>query len=521
VALTLAADPTRHDGPSGLLVAGTSSDAGKSVLVAGLCRVLARRGLRVAPFKAQNMSNNSMVCADGGEIGRAQYLQALAAGLVPTTAMNPVLLKPGTDRRAFVVVRGEPAGTLEAGQYATGRAHLREAAFAAYRELADAYDVVVCEGAGSPAEVNLRSGDYVNMGLAREFGLPVVVVGDIDRGGILASLYGTWALLDDADRALLRSFVINKFRGDVTVLEPGLEEITRRTGVPFHGVVPWLLDVWLDSEDTLEVGHWRASTALSATARDRLKVAVVRLPRISNATDVDALAAEPGVDVLVTVDPAVVDAADLVILPGSRSTASDLAWLRERGLADVVARRAAAGRPVLGICGGYQMLAHEIEDDVEGRVGSVPGLGLLPTQVIFGEAKVLARPTGSWAGHVVDGAYEIHHGIASRLPDGDPYPGAEPEPFLDGWRAGPVWGTMWHGAFESDAFRRAWLTGVARTAGSEWEPDASAPGFAQRRERMLDTLADALEEHVDVDALLALTRVGGRRAEQPEREEVS
>jgi adenosylcobyric acid synthase len=501
---------------SGLLVAGTSSDAGKSVIVAGLCRALARRGLRVAPFKAQNMSNNSMVCADGGEIGRAQYLQAHAAGLVPTTAMNPVLLKPGTDRRSFVVVRGRPAGTLEAGQYAAGRAHLAEAAFAAYRELAEAYDLVVCEGAGSPAEINLRSGDYVNLGLAREFGLPVVVIGDIDRGGILASLYGTWALLDDQDRELLKAFVINKFRGDVSVLEPGLAEITRRTGVPFRGVVPWLLDVWLDSEDTLEVGHWRASAALSATARDRLKVAVVRLPRISNATDVDALAAEPGVDLLVTVDPAVVEAADVVVLPGSRSTAGDLAWLRERGLADVVTRRARRGHPVLGICGGYQMLAHEIEDDVEGRVGVVPGLGLLPTRVEFGEAKVLARPTGSWRGHLVDGAYEIHHGIATLGGHRTSIPTPEPEPFLDGWRVGSVWGTMWHGAFESDGFRRAWLADVAVAAGSQWQPDPAAMGFAARRERMLDTLARALEEHVDIEALLAHTRCASLQGESTE-----
>ena len=495
---------------SGILVAGTSSDAGKSVVVAGLCRALARRGVRVAPFKAQNMSNNSMVCLDGGEIGRAQYLQAQAAGVEPTTAMNPVLLKPGTDRQAFIVVRGEPAGTLEAGQYAAGRGQLRDAAFAAYRELARDYDLVVCEGAGSPAEINLRDGDYVNLGLAREFALPVVVVGDIDRGGILASLYGTWALLDEADRATLKAFVINKFRGDVAVLEPGLEVITARTGVPFAGVVPWLLDVWLDSEDTLEVSHWRASTALSGLARYRLKVAVVRLPRISNATDVDALAVEPGVDVIVTVDPSIVETADVVILPGSRSTATDLAWLRERGLADVVRRRAAASRPVLGICGGYQMLAHEITDDVEGRVGVVPGLGLLPTKVDFGPDKVLARPAGSWGGHTVDTAYEIHHGIASRIDEGwcgQPDPSV-PQAFLDGWRVGSVWGTMWHGAFESDAFRRAWLAEIGATVGSQWRPADGAPGFAARREGMLETLADALETHVDIDSLLTHTRIG-------------
>jgi len=487
---------------SGLLVAGTSSDAGKSVIVAGLCRALARRAVRVAPFKAQNMSNNAMVCADGGEIGRAQWLQAVAAGVEPTTAMNPVLLKPGTDRRAFVVVRGRPAGVLEAGEYAAGRAHLRDAAFAAYRELAAEYELVVCEGAGSPAEINLREGDYVNLGLAREFGLPVVVVGDIDRGGILASLYGTWALLDDADRALLTAFVINKFRGDVSVLEPGLDEITRRTGVPFRGVIPWLLDVWLDSEDTLAVGQWRASSASSPTARDRLRVAVVRLPRISNATDVDALAAEPGVDVLVTADSSVVEAADLVVLPGSRSTAGDLAWLRERDLAGALMARAAAGRPVLGICGGYQMLAREIRDDVEGAVGLVPGLGLLPTRIDFGAEKVLGRPTGTWRGHLVDTAYEIHHGIVHAVADGAP----GPEPFLDGWRSGSVWGTMWHGAFESDGFRRAWLSDIAAQAGSDWRPAACAPGFRDRRELMLDTLADAVEAHVDLDALLAPTR---------------
>ncbi|MEA5119179.1 MAG: cobyric acid synthase, partial [Propionicimonas sp.] len=241
---------------AGLLIAGTSSDAGKSLITAGLCRLLHRRGISVAPFKAQNMSNNSMVCADGSEIGRAQYLQAIAAGLEPTSAMNPVLLKPGTDRRSFIVLRGEPAGTLQAGQYATGRAHLAEAAFAAYAELAEQYDLVLCEGAGSPAEINLRAGDYVNFGLARRFGMPVVLCGDIDRGGVLASLYGHWAIVDDADRALLVGYLINKFRGDQSVLDPGLAELTRRTQLACLGVVPWLPEVWLDGEDALAFAKW-------------------------------------------------------------------------------------------------------------------------------------------------------------------------------------------------------------------------------------------------------------------------
>jgi len=482
----------------GVLVAGTSSDAGKSLLVTGLCRAYARRGLRVAPFKAQNMSNNSMVCADpstGGwaEIGRAQYLQAQAARVEPSSLHNPVLLKPGSDRTAHVVVRGRPAGVLQAGEYATGRRHLAEAAFAAFAELAGSCDLVVCEGAGSPAEINLRSGDYVNLGLADRFGLPVVVVGDIDRGGILAALYGTWAVLDEPDRRLLKAFVINKFRGDPEVLQPGLDEITRRTGVPFLGVVPWLEEVWLDSEDTLDPVRRPDRDALPTGPR--LRVAVVRLLRVSNATDVDALGGEPGVDVHLTADPRVVLDADLVVLPGTRATVSDLAWLEARGLADAVRRRAASGRPVLGICGGYQMLATTIDDEVESTVGTVPGLGLLPVSIRFTADKVLGRPQGSWQGHPVHG-YEIHHGAATVH--------GPAEPFLDGVRVGSVWGTMWHGTLECDAFRRGWLTEVAAAAGVGWAPDPTAPAFARRRETMIDLLADAVDEHIDLDALLAL-----------------
>ena len=482
---------------AGLLVAGTSSDAGKSLVVTGLCRLLARRGIPVAPFKAQNMSNNSMVCVDGAEIGRAQYLQAQAAAVEATSAMNPVLLKPGSDRRAHVVVRGRPAGSLEAGEYATGRTQLAEAAYAAYQELAGRFEMIVCEGAGSPAEINLREGDYVNAGLARRFGLPMVVVGDIDRGGVFAALYGTYALLEEADQKLITCFVINKFRGDLGVLAPGLDELTRRTGIPVAGVLPWLEGIWLDGEDTLEVGGWGRPGRHSSPTD--LTVAVVRLPRVSNLTDVDALAAEPGVDVRVTVDPGLLADADLVVLPGTRSTVADLAWLGDQGLDRVLLDRARRGGAILGICGGYQMLGATIWDEMESGYGQSRGLGLLPIEVNFQVDKQLGRPRADWHGHQVD-AYEIHHGVAR--------PKGKAEPFLDGCRVGPVWGTMWHGTLENDGFRRAWLTEIAGSVGSAWRPHPDAPAYAARRETMINTLADALETHLDLDLLLAGTRLG-------------
>jgi adenosylcobyric acid synthase len=492
----------------GLLVAGTTSDAGKSLVTAGLCRWLARQGVRVAPYKAQNMSNNSMVCADGSEIGRAQWVQAVASRVVPEAAMNPVLLKPGSDLRSHVVLMGRSWGELDAGEWATGRTVLAETAFEAFRELSSRFDVVIAEGAGSPAEINLREGDFVNMGLARAVDLPVVVVGDIDRGGVLAAMYGTLALLDDADQSHIRGWIVNKFRGNLSLLEPGLRMLEQRTSRPVLGTLPFLYDVWLDGEDALAISGWSGASSAGAPGEaalgSTLSVAVVRFPRVSNATDVDALAAEPGVDVRVTADPDVVARADLVVLPGTRATLADLEWLRSRGLGEAVLARAAAGRPVLGICGGYQMLAEYIDDPdrVESSSGqAIAGLGLLPTQVRFEVGKHLGRPTGQWRGNTVS-AYLIHHGVVTRTLEG-----AEAEPFLDGWQSGAVWGTTWHGAFEDDGFRRAFLTEVAAQAGVGWRADPSAPGFAARRESMLDRLADAIEDHLDTGALAAIIGV--------------
>jgi adenosylcobyric acid synthase len=488
-----------------LLVAGTGSDAGKSVLVAGLCRWLARQGVKVAPFKAQNMSLNSFVTLDGAEIGRAQAMQAAAAGVEPVADMNPVLLKPGSDRRSQVVVLGHPEAEADAVGYRVHAPRLRQVALDSLARLRAAYDVVICEGAGSPAEINLRETDVANMGLARAAGLPVIVTGDIDRGGVFAAMYGTLALLSPEDQALICGFVINKFRGAPELLDSGLVMLRRLTGRPVYGVLPWQEGLWLDAEDSLNLPASQAPHNTCSTVVDYdsvLRVAVVRLPRISNFTDVDALAAEPGVLVRFATSPADLADADLVVLPGSRATVSDLAWLRDRGLAAAVTERARAGRPVLGICGGYQMLAGQIEDEVESRRGAVDGLGLLPVRIRFGAEKILGRPRGSALGAPVAG-YEIHHGVAEITDPAD----QGTEPFLDGCRRGPVWGTSWHGALENDAFRRAFLAEVAALAGRDFTP---APGtsFAAVREARLDVLADLVAAHLDTAALSRLIEDG-------------
>ncbi|MEU0316695.1 cobyric acid synthase [Nocardioides sp. NPDC006273] len=508
---------------SGLLVAGTTSDAGKSVVTTGLCRAFARRGVKVAPYKAQNMSNNSMVVStsstsgdwvstssttgggsapDGtmAEIGRAQWVQALAARVTPEPAMNPVLLKPGSDRRSHVVLMGQPAGEVSSHDWEAGRRHLATAAHAAYDDLSARFDVIVAEGAGSPAEINLRAGDYVNMGLAQHAGLPTVVVGDIDRGGVFAAMYGTLALLDAADQALISGFVINKFRGDVGLLAPGLSSLEKLTERPVFGVLPWEPSLWLDSEDALDLEGRRA--AAGATR----KVAVVRLPRISNFTDVDALGLEPDLDVVFASSPADVADADLVVLPGTRSTISDLAWLRSRGLDVAITEHVRRGRPLLGICGGFQMLGRVIADPdrVEGKVAEVEGLGLLDVRTDFSPAKNLRLPTGSALGVEASG-YEIHHGRITR--------GDGVEEFLGGARSGQVFGTMWHGSLEGDALRGAFLEA---TLGRE----PSDVSFPAARERRMDLIGDLVEEHLDVDALLDLALTGRHDVVRNERRRV-
>jgi adenosylcobyric acid synthase len=479
----------------GLLVAGTTSDAGKSVVTAGLCRWLARQGVTVAPFKAQNMALNSMVTADGGEIGRAQAMQAAAAGVAPEAAMNPVLLKPGGERHSHVVVLGRPWADVDAMSYREHKKALLDVVLESLADLRRRYDVVICEGAGSPAEVNLRDRDIANMGLARAADLPVLVVGDIDRGGVLAHLAGTVAVLEPADQRHIAGFLINKFRGDPALLDPGLAWLHATTGRPCLGLLPWRADLWLDVEDSLDLES-RPAAATAPVGRDVLRVAVLRLPRMSNVTDLDPVAAEPGVLVRLAGWPAELADADLVIVPGSRATVGDLGWLAERGLTAALRERAAAGRPILGICGGLQLLGEVIDDPVESGAGIVPGLGLLPVRTVFGAAKVLALPVGEWAGHPVSG-YQIHHG-RTQVTGG--------EPFLDGCRVGQVWGTSWHGLFENDGFRRAFLGTVAEAAGRDWRPGQVR--FADVRAARLDALGDLIAEHADTAALWRLISDG-------------
>lgn len=480
-----------------LLVAGTSSDAGKSVVVAGLCRLLARRGVRVAPFKAQNMSNNSVVTVEGGEIGRAQAIQARAAGLEPSVRFNPILLKPGSDRTSQLVIKGRVADTVSAKSYVRHRERLSVIVGDELASLRAEFDAVICEGAGSPAEINLRASDLANMGLARAAGLPVLLVGDIDRGGLLAHLFGTVAVLEPDDQALIAGFVVNKFRGDPALLEPGLRQLHDMTGRPTYGVLPYAEELWLDAEDSLSVvAHRVIGTPAPPCGDEWLRVAAVRLPRISNSTDVEALACEPGVLVRWVTDPADVTDADLIVIPGSKATVADLAWLRGQGLAGAIAAHARAGKPVLGICGGFQMLCSRLDDPVESSTTGVPGLGLLDADIAFDVDKTLRRWQRPLSG------YEIHHGRVTRCAEASWFEcGADPQP--QGVVRGAVFGTHWHGLLDNDDFRRGWLRGVADAAGRGGFVVGDVD-VAACRDAQLDVAADLLASHLDIDGILSL-----------------
>lgn len=483
--------PSLH---GGLMVCGTTSDAGKSTVVAGLCRWLARRGVSVAPFKAQNMSLNSAVTPSGGEIGRAQAFQAYAAGVAPEVGMNPVLLKPTGERTCQVVLNGRPWRVTSAAGYHSMKDELFPEVVAAYHELRERFDVVICEGAGSPAEINLFDRDIVNLRLADAVGVGALLVGDINPGGVFASLYGTVGLLPPEWSRLVRGFVINKLRGEPALLLDGCERLEALTGVPTVGVLPWLDTTWLDAEDSMAID--RPLPDPRPAVADELDVAVVRLPRISNSTDLDALRVEPGVRIRWVYDAAGLGDPDLVVIPGSKATVDDLAWILHRGLGVALA---SVDATVVGICAGYQMLGRSIDDPVECVSGVVDGLGLLPVDTVFEPEKVTRLRGGTADGDRIEG-YQIHHGRV-RTCGGDPFvvldDGEVPE--LDGVRDGRFCGTTLHGVFDADAFRHRFLAEVAARRGKRWVSDGTS--LEALRVAAVDSLADALEAHLDLGAV--------------------
>ncbi|MEE3651033.1 MULTISPECIES: cobyric acid synthase [unclassified Brenneria] len=495
-----------------IMIQGTASDVGKSVLVAGLCRIFMQDGYRCAPFKSQNMALNSGITPHGEEMGRAQIFQAEAAGIEPDVRMNPVLLKPTSDRKSQVVLMGKVACNMDAVEYHQYKPRLQQQIHAVYHSLAGEYDVMVLEGAGSPAEINLRDRDIVNMGMAAMADAPVLLVADIDRGGVFAAIYGTLALLRPEEKARVKGVIINKFRGDVALLEPGLAQIEALTGVPVIGVMPWL-NIELEDEDgvALQSGKYDREAAKA------LDIAVVRLPHIANFTDFNALTCQPDVRLRYVTRPSALAGADLIILPGSKNTLGDLQWLQQNGLGDALRSRHQAGVPIIGICGGYQMLGKRIIDGVESGLAQMDGLGLLDIETEFAAEKTTTRVSGrcqpSLPGMAITGSampisgYEIHMGT-SRL-------GGQAAPFItlthsngqpitryDGAinADGSVIGSYIHGLFDNGGFTRALLDSLRQRKGLA-AFDGEVVDYAAHKQRQFDILAAAMREHIDIAAI--------------------
>lgn len=474
-----------------LMVQGCTSDAGKSTLVAALCRWAYRHGLRVAPFKPQNMALNSAVTVDGGEIGRAQAVQAQACGLEPRIDFNPVLLKPNSDTGAQVIVHGRPVGNMDARNYHDYKRRAFDAVMASHKRLVESHDAVIVEGAGSPAEINLRDRDIANMGYAEAVDCPVILVADIDRGGVFAHLVGTLALLSLSERARIVGFVINRFRGDIALLQSGLDWLERETGKPVLGVLPYLHGLHLEAEDALPREHVDKPRAL-------LRVVVPALPRISNHTDFDALRAHPEVDLHIAGPGQTLPCADIIVLPGSKSTRADLAWLREQGWDRAIARHLRYGGKVLGICGGLQMLGRAVHDPhgMEGTPGSSEGLGWLDLETVLEPHKQLHRVKGhlSFADASVEG-YEIHCGVSRGSALANPFARLE-NGHSDGAISadGQVMGSYLHGLFDDPQT----LSAVLRWAGLQ---NSAVVDVRALREASIERLADAVETHLNTRLL--------------------
>jgi len=475
-----------------IMIQGTGSNVGKSMLVAGLCRAATRRGLSVAPFKPQNMSNNAAVTEDGGEIGRAQALQAMACGRPLSVHMNPILLKPETDSGSQVIVQGQRHSTLQARDFSKARAGLMTPVLESFGILGQSADLIIVEGAGSPAEVNLRQNDLANMGFARAAGVPVVLAGDINRGGVIAQIVGTQVVMDPQDAAMITGFLVNKFRGDVSLFDDGYREIERRTGWTGFGTLPWFANAHLlPAEDAVDLSR--------APSDGGFHIVCPMLSRISNFDDLDPLAAEASVRLTMVPPGTPLPAdADLVILPGTKSTRGDLAFLRAQGWDIDLYAHVRRGGAVLGICGGYQMLGRFIEDPqgFEGPAGREEGLGLLDVETRMAPDKTLTRVTADHAatGTQIDG-YEIHIGQTVGADCAMPFAHINGTPDGAGSRDGKITGTYLHGLFTNDSFRSAWLAQLGLRAGPT--------SYSQTVEDTLDALADHMETHLDVSALLA------------------
>lgn len=488
-----------------IMVQGTCSNAGKSLICAALCRIFRQDGWRVAPFKAQNMALNSYITADGGEMGRAQVVQAEAAGIAPDVRMNPILLKPTSDVGSQVIVMGQARGNRTARDYWGDKKALIPVVKDAYDSLAAEYDIIVIEGAGSPAEINLKQDDIVNMGLAKLVDAPVLLVGDIDRGGVFASLYGTVKLLEEDEQARIRALIINKFRGDVEILRPGLTQLEELTGKPVAGVVPYEhFDI--DDEDSL-------SERLDADACGAVvRIAVVRLPRLSNFTDFAALERVPGVGVAYADKPDQLEGADMIIVPGTKATIADLKWLRESGMEAKILKQHAAGTPVFGICGGFQMLGRTVSDpeNTEGG-GSLRGLGLLPVDTVFHPKKMTTQARGTvgslsgvfseLSGTEIEG-YEIHMGDTARDADAQPFcmlTRADGTKVLDGCQAENIYGTYLHGVFDAPGIALGLAQALAARKGMTL--DDAVLDTAQIKEREYDRLADTVRQSLDMELI--------------------
>ncbi len=495
-----------------IMIQGTMSDAGKSIIAAGLCRVFAQDGHRVAPFKSQNMALNSSITAEGLEMGRAQVVQAEAAGIAPEAAMNPILLKPTTDMGSQVIVQGKPIGTMNARDYFAFKNNLVPQIMESYNDLASRFDIIVIEGAGSPAEVNLQQDDIVNMGMAKMAGAPVLLTGDIDRGGVFAQLIGTMMLLQDDEKPYVKGSVVNKFRGDVSILEPGLAILEEKMGVPVVGVVPYL-QVDIDDEDSM------SSRLRKNDYHGVVDIAVVRLPKISNFTDFTALEAATGVDIRYVGNAKGLGNPDLIILPGTKATLADLKWLRESGMEAAILKLASKGTPVFGICGGYQMLGLEVSDPhgVEGG-GTMRGMELLPTRTVFSADKRTIRSSGKvlevdgplsrLSGAAVDG-YEIHMGTTT-LEGGAPFvevSDLDGNILVDGCCNEGVYGSYLHGFFDNHEASQALISSLLAAKGLD-EHAISAVDMETYKNQQYDLLADGIRQHMDIDLVYRIIEEG-------------